>query len=79
MDSDAKPGEIFLDLCGLVPPEPMERVLDALANLGPQQQVRMLIDREPRPLYRILERNAYRFEAGMRGDGLFEILIAQAS
>jgi uncharacterized protein (DUF2249 family) len=71
--------DIFLDVCGLVPPEPMERVLDALDVLGPQQQLRMLIDREPRPLYRILERNGFRYRAELRDDGLFEILIGHAA
>jgi uncharacterized protein (DUF2249 family) len=63
--------DIFLDVCGLEPPEPMERVLDALDALAPHQQLRMLIDREPRPLYRILERNGYRYQVGLRADGLF--------
>jgi uncharacterized protein (DUF2249 family) len=67
--------EILLDVRGLMPPEPMERVLEALADLGPSQRLRMLIDREPRPLYRILERNGHSYEATARADGLFEILI----
>lgn len=71
--------DIFLDLRGLMPPEPMERVLDALADMTPGQRVRMLIDREPRPLYRILERNGHPFEATPREDGLFEILILPAA
>lgn len=71
--------ELVLDVCGLMPPEPMERVLEALAALQPGQRLRMLIDREPRPLYRILERNAYRYDASMRDDGIFEILIAAGS
>lgn len=71
--------DIFLDLRGLMPPEPMERVLDALADMTPGQRVRMLIDREPRPLYRILERNGHPFEATLREDGLFEILILPAA
>ncbi|MFD2367449.1 DUF2249 domain-containing protein [Pseudoduganella sp. GCM10020061] len=70
--------EIVLDVCGLMPPEPMERVLEALADIGPGQRLRMLIDREPRPLYRILERNGDRYEAILRDDGIYDILITPA-
>ena len=72
------PTDIELDVCGLMPPEPMERVLEALADLAPAQRIRMLIDREPRPLYRILERNGYLYDATLRGDGIYEILIRPA-
>lgn len=66
---------INLDVCGLEPPEPMERVLDALSRLAPQQKLCMLIDREPRPLYRILDNNGYGYQATARPDYLYEILI----
>ena len=66
---------IVLDVRGLEAPEPLERVLDALSTLAPGDSLRMLIDREPRPLYRILERNGYRFQAEAHEGGLFEILI----
>jgi uncharacterized protein (DUF2249 family) len=68
-------GEIYLDLRGLEPPEPMERVLDALAALQPGEHVRMLIDREPRPLYRILEQNGYVYDAAPADNFLFDIII----
>lgn len=67
--------EIQLDLCGLEPPEPMERVLDALSRLQSDEQIRMLIDREPRPLYRILEQNGYHYTVAQRDGYLFDILI----
>lgn len=66
---------IQLDLCGLEPPEPMERVLDALSRLQAGDEIRMLIDREPRPLYRILEQNGFIYTVAPREDYLFEILI----
>lgn len=68
---------IELDVCGLQPPEPLERVLEALSRLQPGQRIRMLIDREPRPLYGILERNGYAYEATLRDDYVYEILIRQ--
>ncbi len=66
---------VEIDVCGLQPPEPLERVLEALSRLQPGQQLRMLIDREPRPLYRILDRNGYTYDATLRDDYVYEILI----
>ncbi len=58
--------ETVLDVRGLPPPEPLERVLDALGALQPGDQLRLLIDIEPRPLYPMLARNdlAHRTERG---------------
>lgn len=69
--------EIYLDLRGMFPPEPMERVLDALAALLPGQQVRMLIDREPHPLYRILDQNGYTFSRSEPEPGLYQVVIQE--
>ena len=66
---------VFLDVCGLEPPEPLERVLDALSGLRPGQKLRLLIDREPHPLYRILANNGYRRSTEARPDFRYEILI----
>lgn len=67
--------DLEIDVCGLEPPEPMERVLEALDRLRPGQRLRVLIPREPYPLYRILERNAYQHETKSREDFLYEVLI----
>lgn len=69
---------IMLDVRGLEPPEPMERVLGALSTLGPDQQLLMIIDRQPRPLYRILLNNGYDYRETFKPEGIFEILIWQA-
>ena len=66
---------IELDLCGLEPPEPLQRTLEALSRLQQGQRLHMLIDREPRPLYRILEKNGYRYQAELRPDYVYEITI----
>ena len=70
------PSEIVVDGRGLEPPEPMERVLAALDQLEPGQQVRFLIHRQPFPLYDILRRYRYRYVVETRADGHFEILIS---
>ncbi|HZP93063.1 MAG TPA: DUF2249 domain-containing protein [Burkholderiales bacterium] len=64
-----------LDCRGLEPPEPLECVLEAISRLGADEQVLMLIDREPRPLYRILRENRYDFRTELNERGWFEVLI----
>ncbi len=71
------PAEVLLDLRGLMPPEPMERVLDALAGLLAGQQIRMLIEREPHPLFRILERNNYSHRSTEPEPGLYQVVIRE--
>lgn len=70
--------EILLDARGLEPPEPMERVLQTLALLRPGQSIRMLLHREPFPLYPILAERGYRHATTMQADGSYVILIAPA-
>lgn len=67
--------QITLDVCGLQPPEPMERVLDALAVLPRGERVCMLIDREPFPLYNILDLKGFAHRTHYRQDLLYEIVI----
>ncbi|HJV50972.1 MAG TPA: DUF2249 domain-containing protein [Noviherbaspirillum sp.] len=69
--------EVALDVCWLEPPEPMERILDALSRLRPGQRLRVLIHREPFPLYRILANNGYAHRTQARDDQLYEVLIWQ--
>ena len=70
--------DVQIDARGLQAPEPMELVLDALARLEPQQRVALLIEREPRPLFRILLNNGYRYSVEQDADGiagLYRVLI----
>ena len=68
---------IELDVCGLEAPEPLQRVLEALTLLKPGMRLRLLIDREPRPLYGILERNGYSYTTRLKPDYVYEITILQ--
>ncbi|MBU1223778.1 MAG: DUF2249 domain-containing protein [Gammaproteobacteria bacterium] len=70
--------EILVDARGLEPPEPMEKVMQTLALLRPGQTIRMLLHREPFPLYAILEERGYRHDTHMEADGSYVILITQA-
>jgi uncharacterized protein (DUF2249 family) len=55
-----------LDVRGMEPPEPLERVLTTIDGFKPGDTLKLVIDCEPLPLFRILERNgfAYRVEPG---------------
>lgn len=68
-----------IDARELEPPEPFERVMEALSGLGHGDQILLILNREPFPLYRVLERNGYRYHATPFPDGRFEILIQEAS
>lgn len=67
--------EVLVDARWLEPPEPMERVLSALAVLLPGQHIRLLLHREPYPLYGILENMGYQHRTHLLQDGCYEILI----
>ena len=53
---------------GMEPPEPLERVLGTIADFQPGDTLRILSNFEPRPLYRILERDGFQHRAEMGGD-----------
>lgn len=67
-----------LDVRGLQPPEPMERVLDALDTLAQGAVLCMRIDREPRPLYRILVNNGFVYRITTLADFDYELRIWHA-
>ena len=63
-----------LDVRDLAPPEPLERVLDALADLPAGGRIWILHRREPFPLYDLLRTMGYSWRTRGRDDR-FEILI----
>lgn len=71
------PSVIFIDARDLEPPEPLEKVMQALALLRPGQSIRLLLPREPFPLYPILAAHGYGHETRMEADGSYVILIRQ--
>ena len=70
---------IDLDVRGLEPPEPLERVLSTLDRLGAGDDLRLKIDCRPVPLYRILERNGYAHDERPGTESLYEITIRKAA
>ena len=71
------PDELTLDVRWLEPPEPFERVVNALETLPPEGSVRVLIHREPHPLYRWLTREGYHYRTRFDLQGWFEIRITR--
>ncbi len=67
--------DVIVDGRGLLPPEPLEKVLEALDALAPGDRVRFVIDREPVPLYRVLHLNGYEYRAEFGDDGTVQVLI----
>jgi len=70
--------EILIDGHGLEPPEPMLRVLAALDAARPGQTLRLLLPREPFPLYPLLTQRGWRHETVAQADGNYVIRICRA-
>lgn len=68
-----------VDARGLMPPEPMELTMAALDELGPDEEILLLLYREPFPLYGILQRNGYTHRAESTPDGTYHIHIRKAA
>jgi len=67
--------DIVLDVRGLEPPGPLVKVMDALETLPPGDRLRMVHDREPYPLYGILQEDGYQYRTETFADGRVEIVI----
>lgn len=65
-----------LDVRWLEPPEPFERITEALDVLPAGGTLRVLIHREPAPLFRWLEREGFRYQSRYVEEGFFELTIA---
>jgi uncharacterized protein (DUF2249 family) len=63
MEPTAKPRHETLDVRGMEPPEPMERVLATIDTFAPGDTLTLVIDCWPAPLLRILERDGYAYRA----------------
>ena len=53
----------IIDARGLHPPEPFERVVEALVDLPLGEELKLIIHVEPAPLYRFLVKNRYSYKA----------------
>ncbi len=66
-----------LDVRWLEPPEPFERIIAALEAMPAGATLRVLIHREPQPLFRWLARDGFKFSHRYCDEGYFEINIAK--
>jgi uncharacterized protein (DUF2249 family) len=64
-----------LDVRGMQPPEPIERVLETIDDFVEGDTLRLVIDCYPQPLFRILERNGYGHREEPGTESLYEITI----
>jgi len=79
MTSESPIPDLTVDARGMLPPEPLERTLEALDLLPKGGVLLLIIPRQPAPLYDMLANNGYVYEATQREDGAYDILIRQAS
>lgn len=70
--------ERLVDARWLEPPEPMELTLAALELLAPEENLRLLIHREPHMLFPILKEWGYEYRMHAGDDGTYEIMIWQS-
>jgi len=68
-----------LDVSELEAPEPLERILDALADLPDQDWLKVHHRRDPHPLYGMLRNMDYHWRTVSHGPDSFDILIWPAS
>jgi len=69
---------IALDVRGLPPPEPFEQIMLALDTLAKTEVLRVLIHREPYPLYDVLRESGYLYLTTALPDGNYSIEINRA-
>ena len=64
-----------LDVRGMEPPEPLERVLAIIDDFDPGDTLTLFIDCQALPLYRILERNGFAYRAEPGTKSVYEVTI----
>jgi uncharacterized protein (DUF2249 family) len=67
-----------LDVRGMSPPEPIERVLEAIDAFKAGDTLKLVIDCHPVPLFRILDRNGYAYRVERGTESQYEITIWRA-
>jgi uncharacterized protein (DUF2249 family) len=65
----------IIDCSALVPPEPMERILESVETLGKDQAILMIHHKIPRLLYAKLEERECDSETETLEDGSVQVLI----
>lgn len=80
MNRDAPEGRCReIDARYLEPPEPFVRAMEAIDTLAPGESLRLLLFREPYPLYKVLGEHGFTYETALEDDGTYVILIRRKS
>ena len=66
---------VTIDVSALEPPEPLECILDNLADLPPEHWLKVRHRRDPLPLYRMLKDMGYHWHTACLSPEHFEISI----
>lgn len=75
MSEGLPPLERTIDARYMAPPEPFEHTLAMLETLAQGESMRLLLFREPHPLFSFLRAQGHRYRCQLEADGTFEILI----
>ena len=65
----------IIDARGLPPPQPFERVLEALLELPHGDKLKLVVPHEPAPLFRFLLRNNYAYRVENVAQGHCEVVM----
>lgn len=65
----------FIDGRMMNPPEPFEKTMEALDLIEGDEQIVLLLNCQPHPLFNALRRNGYRWDETSLPDGSFEYRI----
>jgi hypothetical protein len=68
----------LIDGRAMMPPEPLEAALQALAGMADDDELVLLLHCQPHPLYDILRRTGYAWRENLRPDGAYEIRVRKA-
>lgn len=68
-----------IDVRGLAPPEPFEKIMHALQTLPAGTELQVLIHREPFPLYEVLRDSGYTWKTHALAEDSFRIVITRSS
>lgn len=66
-----------IDVRGLAPPEPFEKIMHALQLLPAGAALQVLIHREPYPLYEVLRDSGYAWQTHALAEDNYTILITR--
>ena len=66
---------VVIDAREMEPPEPFVATMDALDAMDPSHKLLLILNREPHPLYRALQKQGYAYRTELSADWTFEILI----